>query len=251
MNGCDTFRAQLLAWFEAPGDPTLRAALRLDAHPSLCADCRRVLEEEEALQHWLELLDGTSAAPSGLAARILARLERQRDLEPVRAWLDLLPEPKIPEGLAARVLHGVRQHEHPSAQREPFVLQHAPAPEAAAAPATLRRRRPSWFVALPLAAAAAALAAFYVWRAEPSGVGQQVALELAEDAPSDELLAHLDWLEEWDLVVGEGDDLAPILGSLDEFETWLLELAAAAALDTGSGDAVPSPLGGTQRNGRG
>lgn len=250
MNGCDTFRAQLLAWLETPGDPTRREALRLDAHPSLCADCRRVLEEEEALQHWLELLEGTSAAPTGLATRILARLERQRDLEPVRAWLDLLPEPKIPEGLAARVLHGVRQHERLSAQRKPFTLQRAPVPEAAAAPATTRRR-PSWFVALPLAAAAAALASFYVWRAEPSSVGQQVALDMAEDAPSDELLAHLDWLEEWDLVVGEGDDLAPVLGSLDEFETWLLELAAAEVRDTGSGAAVPTPLGGTQRNGRG
>ncbi|MBI1380236.1 MAG: hypothetical protein GC161_04020 [Planctomycetaceae bacterium] len=232
MNGCDAFRAQLLAWLEAPLDPARRSALRLDAHPTLCGECRRLLEEEEGLEHWLELLEHTNAAPSGLTARILARLERQRDLEPVRALLDRLPEPEIPHGLAKRVLERVR--------REDAV----PVPLAQARP---RRRRSPWLVAVPLAAAAAVFAAFYLDRTVPSGGEPQSAEQVASEAPSDELLAHLEWLEEWDLVVGEGDDLAPVLGGLDEFETWLLELAAAEA----AGEVGEDPRSGTQRGERG
>lgn len=236
---CRDFRAALEA--ELLGRPSQEklAGLSWHAHLLGCADCRELLEKEEALEALLaslpeprlpealarrvllrlredravevrleKLLElGDAArAPAGLAAGILARLAPEREAQAARLadaqlekLLDLDQDLAVPAGLAARVLSGL----------EP--ARFAPA----------RRARRSW----TYAAAAGLLLAFLgrVWWVRAHSAGP-APTELAADgspAPDPKMLAALDVLEQWDLLMQ--DDVDVLLSTLGPGDEALLD----------------------------
>lgn len=198
---------------------------------------RRLQREQREAIKLDASLDAALAAddvPAGLAERILAGLAAERTAATTRGrtlddLLGQVPAPEVPSGLAARVLG------HVAAER-------VPQPHAAAS------GRPLPFFRFGLAAAASVLAMFLGYRlwqpsAEPTGGapviadntgqgGASAAPYVADDIdrlvpeqPDPELLASLDLLEEWDLLVADNpEDLDVVLGSLDDVETELLLL---------------------------
>jgi len=204
---------------------------------------------ELALDHALDQARGAEA-PDDLSARVLAGLGRASSLD---GLLDLVPEPvqpqglaaqvveavrldalldrdavpEVPAGLAARVLRGLGAELQPVAQEERPVLR--------AAFGRMRRMA---------AIAAAVLIVAALWRLMPATqdsirtdepvrvasnepeVETTPAIVAPADIPDPELLAALDVLEDWELLVPSDLDL--LLGSLDETETELLLLDVAS-----------------------
>ncbi len=235
MNLCDNFRAALAAHLES-GTGTPRE-LGLDGHVATCAECRFALENEEVLELWLQQGELAGGVPAGLVARILAALESERDLFPLGPLLGTVPAPNVPAGLAQRVLEGVRSRvsapavaatgdfDGPGFDRPIFRARSRAALVAAANPAVVERFRRRTFVLAAVALFLGILTTVVVTRGIAPTV--PVELEAALDDPSDELLANLDMLEDWELLAGTEDDVYLVVGALDEFDLWLLELAAA------------------------
>jgi len=276
MNACLLFRSRLEAALigELHGAPVL-----WHDHLVGCSACRELFEAEEALDHLLACLpepelplalakrvvrrlqreqhatskldDALDAAlagndvPAGLADRVLAGLAGERSA-PAGSELsgvtldDLLgqvPAPEIPSGLSARVL----------ANLEPVEVAASTSPFAGASP------RPLPFFRFGLAAAASVLAMFVgyrLWQPAPElpngtpmvAENTPEADRLAPEQPDPELLASLDLLEEWDLLVADTPaDLDVVLGSLDDVETELLLLDSYV---TSTGSATGNGAGG-------
>jgi hypothetical protein len=228
-------RTQPLAWHE---------------HLLGCAACRALLAAEDALEELLATLPEPHL-PTGLAARVLARLalEGARRVPPAELELDRLLEldrgELAPPALATRVLAGLgpqrgRRELEPARAGGDLeldrLLELVPSPQVPAglssrlldrlAPARRRPRfellrggaRRTWSIA----AAAVLVASLGVglWRAffgappvEPERLVLEVPGEAAEDRAEPELLDALDVLENWELLVSE--DLDSLLGSID------------------------------------
>jgi hypothetical protein len=70
-------------------------------HLSVCVACRQLLEEEKALDSLLSTMP-LPELPKALVARVLARLEEQRDSEALDQLLEL-NHPQEPKGLSERI----------------------------------------------------------------------------------------------------------------------------------------------------
>ena len=201
--------------------------------------------QAQQLDEALDAVLGSESAPPNLAARILDGLQAQTAQSEARldAVLYRLPTPEVPAGLAARTLAAITIDAMPV---DPQPVETAPAPRRARSRAVPQRqvaaRTP--LLRFSLAAAASVLAAFLGYRLiQPSndtpvrkpivqipgqampgqaGPGTNQVADLVPEVPDPELLAALDLLEEWDLLMAQDLDL--VLGSLDETETELLLL---------------------------
>jgi len=271
MERCDDFRARLAVLLSGRSAPPDWTALSWHEHLLGCADCRALLEAEEALDVLLETLpeprlpralcervlqrltaerEGAAgldrllelarvAPPDDLAERVLHGLrdprrrateaERQRALDRL---LDRPGEPRVPAGLAERVLEGLEPHR--DRRSLPRTASGGP-----------RRMQPTPRPTLRWAAAAAVLlaAAFGIrWAAQAPTADVERDVELAgaprdalpatappanpgveeTDEPSEELLASLELLESWDLLMD--DDVDAVLASLDPIDEMVLYL---------------------------
>lgn len=232
-SGCNEFRGALERHLRGRPLPEELSSLSWDAHLLSCAECRALLEAEEALEVLLASLPEPSL-PAELAERVLARLARAADERDalLDELLDRDDAPAVPAGLAERVLAGVA---HARARDLDALLDELPAPEIPAglsdrtlAALSAERRGVGPRVRLRLvprrlAAAAGilatALAGLAVWRELWPGdpAGSQVVFD---DVPV-ELLADLElFADDWELLMA--DDLDAFLGTLPEGERlWL------------------------------
>jgi hypothetical protein len=188
------------------------------------------IREEARLDALLEL--DVAAPPGDLARSVLAGLRGERvgaaraaAVDPERA-LDRLLELDVatpPADLARRVLAGLAaQRTHGSPARV------APRPHGL-------RRLAGW--ALPIAAGVlVGLGGWALWHAG-SGDGPAPDTQIAGVEPDPELLAALDVLEEWDLLMDMEQDLDLLFSTLDPADELLLEYQDEA----GGGGSVPSP----------
>jgi hypothetical protein len=255
MKSCREFRERLGAALEGT---LVGAPLAWHEHLVACEACRALFEAEEALDELLACLPEPEL-PVALARRILRRLETDRALD--RALDQVVrADVEVPDGLAARVLAGLQTR--PSLDE---LLERQPEPEV---PAGLSARvlvgladeliprpilRPAFGRMRRVAAAAATvLIVAAVWRLLPgretpldsTGGTEPVRVATHEstdsgnpteltpaEIPDPELLAALDVLEDWELLVPTDVDL--LLGSLDESdaELLLLDLATDPSTD--------------------
>src|SRR5262249_12718994 len=110
---CAAFRAALEA--ELAGRPSQEKLAWLAWHEHLlaCAECRELLEKEEALEALLATLPDPKL-PDALLGRVLARLRKERAEETrLEGLLDALEEEiRPPAGLAAGILARVAPERH-------------------------------------------------------------------------------------------------------------------------------------------
>jgi hypothetical protein len=278
VTACRDFRARLAAALSERARPEDWSRLALEGHLMSCAPCRRLLDEEEALELILASWP-RPVLPRDLARRVLARLAVARAQRPEGDRLDLLLEeaaaPEPPAGLAQQVLAGVEAEREAARldRRLDRLLERVPAP---AAPRDLaervlgrlegerRPRAAPWARRLSaprpayLAAAAAVLALLaWAWRAAreaPRAAPDLVARPEPDAALADppaELLAALDVLENWELLVDEAPALDVLLDAPEESELLMLELerwSEAAGGGSGAGRPAEAPPG---REGKG
>ena len=195
-------------------------------HLNVCPECRRLLEEEEALEYLLASLP-EPRLPGALVERVLTRLRGEHVPADLDALLDLdhldepegltrrvlseleldrllarVPELEPPAGLSARVLAALES------EREEKTSRVFP----------LRRL-------VPLAASLLAILGFLAL-SDDNEVGPPLAERQADEEPSDEMLALLDILGDealWENGTWEGDDAIDLALSLDESDELLLE----------------------------
>jgi len=229
---CTGFRAALEA--ELLGRPSQErlAGLSWHAHLLSCADCRELLEREEALEVLLaslpqprlpqELirrvlvrlredrteeirldrlldLDTDVRAPAHLAASVLAGLARDRADARLDALLDLDREVAVPAGLAARTLGRLEEERSPSSTRG----------------------RRAWIYAVAAGLLLAFLGRAYWLRAQPGPEETIEPVVRADPAPDPHMLAALDVLEQWDLLMQ--DDVDVLLSTLAPADVALLD----------------------------
>ena len=251
---CKTFRHALEDAL-SPG----RSAQELGWHEHLlsCPDCRTLLQAEEALEELLATLPEVRL-PDDLARRVLARLAHVRARRAAEAKLDRLLEldrPDVPERMADRVLTGLAGARTEARLDALIDIVPTPVTPPGLAERTLsalaRERRPRARLyllrggGLRLAAAVLILAGLglVLWRAR-SGRSREpdVTVALGVAVPrgqvEDELLASLDVLENWDLLMS--DDLDLLMSELDPVDWTLLEYGSldpeAESGDEGAGD---------------
>ena len=235
LPGCAACRALL------EGEDALEALLeslpRPELPPALAARVLARLRPERALDALLELDRATPAPPAGLAGSVLAALAAHRAASSaspaasteaaLERLLDLVPAPVAPEGLARRTLERLAPHRREGPVRadrpvDPLVPV-APAPPVRTARS--RGLRPARPLALALAAALAALSwAGWLARDPRRGPPAESAASVEEVPP--ELLASLELLESWELLVEDEPDLE--LAALDEVDLLLLELESGS-----------------------
>lgn len=241
---CLAFRTLLEKKLVGRPDPTSLSELSWHGHLLDCADCRELFEGEEALEAllatWPEprlspdekrrvltalakskrseisldaLLerDAEFVPPGDLAARVLAGLEKSRGAEAARAdaaldrLLDRAGQVEVPRHLGRHVLTAL------AAQRT-------------VARPMLALRRSTW----ALAAAAVLLVSLVVWLAKRRD-GVDVPPIIVQDQPSStpaaaaatpdaQMLAALDVLENWDLLMlsTDVDALLATIGTAEE-----------------------------------
>ncbi len=257
---CRDFRSHLADVLS--GTPRLRE-LAWHEHLLGCADCRELLEAEEALEALLETLPEPQLPPA-LARRVLARLSPVRDESAaLDALLELNRVGETPPELASDVLAALRPERKLAREERALdrLLERVPAPSVPVGLADRvlrklepRRRRarprlltrPALRAAGALAAAVLIAVAYGTWFSgiwwpviqEYHGPPADVEIAAAEEPPvdppvepgaepewpPDELLASLDLLESWDLL--SADDLDLALASLDAVDEVLLDFAA-------------------------
>ena len=126
---CRTFRDRLAV--ELSGSPQL-TELSWHEHLLGCADCRALLEAEEALETLLASLPDPQLPPA-LTERVLARLVGARDDTALDALLALDQVEHAPGDLAGDVLAALRPHRSAAAARNETaldrLLDRVPAPE--------------------------------------------------------------------------------------------------------------------------
>jgi hypothetical protein len=221
---CAAFRAALEA--ELAGRPSQEKLAWLAWHEHLlaCAECRELLEKEEALEALLATLPDPKL-PDALLRRVLARLRKERAEETrLEGLLDVLEEEiRPPAGLAAGILARVAAERGDRLDALLDLDRSIEAPEGLAARVLARlgreRRRPRALPWLYAAAAGLALLLFgrFLWTRTRLETGPPKEL-LAQEAPPDpELLASLDVVEQWDLLMQDDVDvLLSTLGPADE-----------------------------------
>ena len=241
---CIEFRALLERELTGRPDPQSLTTLSWHGHLLECAACRTLFEREEALEallaSWPEprlspelkhrvltvlarvrkersldaLLerDAASTAPSGLAQRVLAGLEGERTAaacaaDPLERLLERDSTVHVPHDLARRVLAGLAAERAPA--RRPI----------------LALRRPVWLAA----AAAVLVVTFAVWLVsrrsrvdEPQPITQQQRAPDGSQTPDAKMLAVLDVLENWDLLMQPGD-VDPLLATIPTADEVLLD----------------------------
>lgn len=234
---CRTFRDALYERL-APqsGAGTDLADLSWGEHLLGCDACRAMLEAEEALELLLASLP-LPQLPPALAQRVLIRLRSVGD--PLDQLLEQGSGPAIPVGLASRVLRGVRER---SGDVDPedaldHLLERMPEPQVPhglsarvvaalsheIGTETLVPHRPrlvqqSQRLRRLAAAGILIIGGAFAWRvltAGPAGTYDQ------------ELLAHLDTLENWDRI----DMLSPL-----EREALALDAAEELIIELGESD---------------
>ena len=131
---CGEFRAQLERELRGhPGGSGL-SVLAWHEHLLGCEECRALLEAEEALEALLASLP-EPRLPEHLAVRVLARLRSyrsSRDGTDLDRLLDLDRAPEAPANLGARVLAGLSEARRAHQKPDPLdaLLDMVPAPEA-------------------------------------------------------------------------------------------------------------------------
>lgn len=243
---CLAFRTLLEKKLVGRPDPTSLSALSWHGHLLDCADCRDLFEGEEALEallaSWPEprlspeekrrvltalakskrtavsldaLLerDAEFAAPNELAARVLAGLEQSRTAEVARVddaldrLLDRAGDVAVPERLGRRVLAALASERAPARRK------------------VLAWRRSTW----ALAAAAVLVVSLVVWLAKRRE-GVDVRPIIVQDQPTTtptatpdaQMLAALDVLENWDLLM-QSDDVDALLSTIGTADEVLLD----------------------------
>jgi hypothetical protein len=254
VNACRDFRSRLASLLSGRASSASFGELAWHEHLLGCADCRALVETEQALEELLASLPQPQlppelaqrllarlepargdvaldlllergdavAVPGALASRMLAKLDSARAAQREEARLDALlarlPEPQVPADLSRRTLARL-------------ALARRPHP---AAPRTATPRR------LALAAAALVTLALGAWllgrdprrdgasdidlaQGPAPRVPQVAPRERVLDEPPADLLASLDLLESWELVVDDSVE-ADVL-ALDGFDALLLDVA--------------------------
>jgi hypothetical protein len=246
---CREFRRRLARALSGRAQVPALGALAWHEHLLGCADCRALLAAEEVLEALLASLP-EPALPPDLARRVLARLDLARAEQALDELLaiDRLEELAAPAELASGVLAALQpEREALRAERAlDRLLDGQPAPRVPAGLAqrvlarlaprrrSERRRASARRVAPWLAAAGLAASAWGAWQrwaapegprgAPPAPVAAGAAVpEAGADVPA-ELLAALDLLESWEVLTADDPDLA--LAALDEVDLLLLELEA-------------------------
>lgn len=254
---CRDFRVLLERRLAGRAAPERLAELAWHEHLYACAECRDLLDAEEALESLLASLPEPRLAPD-VRERVLARLRSSR-----RAWnegaddggaeddrldrlLDVLATDAPPRDLARHVLDGIAARRDLDLDRLlDLDVVETPAGLAQRTLVALRlarrttSRRTTILRVVAIGAAAAALAAV-VWISRPRPGPERV--EIVDDAPiaaphderraprvaprpgdrvavdaahvTDDVLAALDVLENWDLLVSDDDE--PALPTADE-----------------------------------
>lgn len=254
MNACDQFRNRLASLLAGRASSASFGELAWHEHLLGCAACRALVETEEALDELLASLPQPQLPPE-LAQRLLARLEPVRGDVTLDSLLERGDEVAVPGALASRML--AKLDSARAAQRESArldaLLSRLPEPQVPAelsqrtlARLTLARRssRAGQTRAssrrLALAAAALVVVGLGAWllvrdpRQEgasdlnlaqgPAPRAPEVApRERLLDEPPADLLASLDLLESWELVVDDSVE-ADVL-ALDGFDALLLDVA--------------------------
>ncbi len=114
---CRSFRRELERTLEGTREAEGLTSLSWHEHLLSCADCRALLEAEEALETLLDSLP-TPQLPPRLARRVLRRLRQgaeQRE-DALDRLLDLGDAARPPQDLARRVLAGLEHERAPSAR---------------------------------------------------------------------------------------------------------------------------------------
>lgn len=259
MNACHEFRSRLASLLSGRASSASFGELAWHEHLLGCADCRALVETEQALEELLASLPQPQLPPE-LAQRLLARLEPARGDVALDLLLERGDAVAVPGALASRML--AKLDSARAAQREEVrldaLLARLPEPQV---PADLSRRtlarlalarrpllatprpaapRPAAPRRLALAAAALVTLALGAWLlgrdpgqdgASDIDLAQGPAPRVPEVAPRErvldeppaDLLASLDLLESWELVVDDSVE-ADVL-ALDGFDALLLDVA--------------------------
>lgn len=259
MNACRDFRTRLASLLSGRASSASFGELAWHEHLLGCADCRALVETEQALEELLASLPQPQLPPE-LAQRLLARLEPARGDVALDLLLERGDAVAVPGALASRML--AKLDSARAAQREQVrldaLLARLPEPQV---PADLSRRtlarlalarrpllatprsatpRPAAPRRLALAAAALVTLALGAWLlgrdpgqdgASDIDLAQGPAPRVPEVAPRErvldeppaDLLASLDLLESWELVVDDSVE-ADVL-ALDGFDALLLDVA--------------------------
>jgi len=230
---CQGFRAALEA--ELLGRPSEErlAGLAWHEHLLACGDCRELLEREEALETLLASLP-EPRLPAELTRRVLVRLREDRSSElRLDRLLELAAEVRAPEGLAAGVLAGLADARYDDAGDPrldalldldrgvdvPPGLAGRVLAGLARARQPVRRRR-AWLYAVAAGVLLAFLGRVLWLRTRPAPAREELVAHAAPD-PDPEMLAALDVLEEWDLLMQ--DDVDVLLSTLAPADVALLD----------------------------
>ena len=225
-------------------------------HLNACPECRRVLEEEEALEYLLASLPAPQL-PEALIERVLARLRGEHETGGLDTLLDLdhldepagLPDRVLSELELDRLLARVPEIEPPAGLGAGVLAElgidrllaqvpeiELPAGLSARVLAALESERHEKIAPIytlrrlaPLAATLLALLGFLALRGgdETDPAPEDgLAGGPAQEQPSDEMLALMDILSEetiWAEGAWEGDEAIDLALSLDESDELLLE----------------------------
>jgi hypothetical protein len=260
VNACHQFRNRLASLLAGRASSASFGELAWHEHLLGCAACRALVETEEALDELLASLPQPQLPPE-LAQRLLARLEPVRGDLTLDLLLERGDEVAVPGALASRML--AKLDSARAAQREDArldaLLGRLPEPQVPAdlsqrtlaRLALARRPRRAGPSRLALAAAALVVLGLGTWllvrdpRQEstsdlnlaqgPAPRAPEVApRERLLDEPPADLLASLDLLESWELVVDDSVE-ADVL-ALDAFDALLLDVA-----DELDAESTPQP----------
>jgi len=195
-------------------------------HLSVCPECRSLLEEEEALEHLLASLPEPKL-PEALADRVLSRLREEHTTANLDTLLEL-DHLNEPEGLTGRVLDELELDR--LLARVPEV--EAPAGLSARVLTALESERGKKAAPVfplrrlvPLAASLLVLLGFFALRGDDD-IEPHLADGPADTQPSEEMLALLDILGDESLWLGDASEIDIAL-SLDESDELLLEYLIA------------------------
>ncbi|MBM3987817.1 MAG: hypothetical protein FJ294_07665 [Planctomycetes bacterium] len=267
MNTCRDFRSRLASLLAGRASSASFGEFAWHEHLLGCAECRALVATEQALEELLASLPRPQLPPE-LAQRLLARLESVRGDGELDTLLDRGGDVAVPGALAARILArlaGARAAQCEQARLDALLarLPEPPVPadlsrRTLARLALARRTRRASPRRLALAAAALVVLAVGAWtlvrnsRQEPDSnidlahgpaprAPTVAPRERVLDEPPADLLASLDLLESWDLVIEDSIE-ADVL-ALDAFDALLLDISDELDAD------APSQLGTERRNG--
>ena len=259
---CNDFRDRLERALRGRPERTGTMALAWHEHLLSCAECRSLLEAEEALEELLSSLPDPRL-PAHLVTRVLARLIAHRTAS-AKNGLDRLLEldhaPAAPADLAPRVLAGLdaARRAQRAGDRLDSLLQRVPSPtvpaglshrilsalEPARRPAPRLRLVPGGAWKRVAVAAVVLTMGLVAWRLVLGGPDQPSAPEPEFDA---DLIASLGVLERWPLLMS--DDLDLLLAGIDPLEESLFEVEALGEEEVPTDTPLDSPPDGGEKEG--